>query len=139
MVRVARHGGRVVVSEPDRGTLVVDAPAHVVTRRLVEHHNQEITQPWIGRGLRRLFRQLGLMDVVLAAHTIIFERLDVADAVFNLRETAQRASARSVVSVAEATGWLEYLENADQAGHFLAAATLFTVGGVRRAGEGKEG
>jgi ubiquinone/menaquinone biosynthesis C-methylase UbiE len=136
MARVVRPGGRLVASEPDWGTLAVDAPSRDVTRRLVELHDRRIAQPWIGRRLPALFRALGLANVVVVPHTVVLGSFDIADAVLQLRETARRAHETALVSADEAAEWLSCLEAADRARRFFAACTIFTVAGSRGSEEG---
>lgn len=63
------------------------------------------------------------------AETVIFTSYAEADRMFMLRDTAKRAQAAGVASETETTSWLEGLEQADQAGCFFAALTLFFVSG----------
>jgi len=131
MVRVARPNARVVISEPDWGTLVLDAPNPPVTRRLLQVHDQRIPQPWIGRRLPALFRNAGLGNVQVIGQTAVFERFAVADVVLRLRETAQQACAEGIVSTDDAAQWLAGLDSADQAQCFFAACTIFTIRGFK--------
>jgi ubiquinone/menaquinone biosynthesis C-methylase UbiE len=132
MVRVARPGARLVASEPDWGTLAVDLPTDTVTRRLLELHDRRLAQPWIGRHLPALFHELGLANVVVVPQTVILDRLDVADPVLRLRDTAQQACETGIVTADEAAKWVACLQDADRAGRFFAACTLFTVKGSKR-------
>jgi ubiquinone/menaquinone biosynthesis C-methylase UbiE len=49
MTRVVRSGGRVVVSDPDADTLVLDASDKVLTRKVVYHFCDAVPNGWSGR------------------------------------------------------------------------------------------
>ena len=129
MDRVARPGARIVVYDADWETLVVDVPDRTITRRLLNLHCDSSGSRWIGRQLRGLFLAAGLVEVGVLAETLIFTDYTQANAVFKLEETAAQAQAVGVVSSAEASRWLNDLEQAHQAGRFFAAVTGFCVSG----------
>jgi ubiquinone/menaquinone biosynthesis C-methylase UbiE len=129
MIRVARPGGRVVVSDTDYETLVVDAPDPGVTRRIVTHHADRMESGRVGRALWRLFRDAGLRDVEVAPYAAIATAYD--EEVLKLREKAERAAEAGVIAPEDAARWLASLEEADRAGGFFCALTTFTVRGRR--------
>jgi hypothetical protein len=63
--------------------------------------------------------------------TAVYSNLAEADTVGLLRVSATQAAKKGVVSAAEAEAWIAALEQADRAGDFFAAATLF-VAAARR-------
>ena len=65
LVRVTRQGGRVVVFDPDYDTLVVDAADKKLTRRIVAFISDSHREGWMGRRLRALAAQSGLVDVTV--------------------------------------------------------------------------
>jgi SAM-dependent methyltransferase len=135
IIRVVRPGGRVVVSEPDWETLLVDAPDQDVTRTIVELRGRRIRNGRIGRQLRGRLTAVGLRDVVVQAETLIVDAYASADRLFSLAATAQAAREMGLVGAAEADDWLRSLEEADRQGRFFSAATIFTGSGTKP-GEG---
>jgi SAM-dependent methyltransferase len=131
MIRVVHSGGRVVVSEPDWETLLVDAD-RVVTRKILNARSDRFRSGWIGRQLAGLFWACGLIDVVtMPPTTVVITNYEPADAIFGLRGAADHARDAGVVSVADAAAWLRQLEEADRLRRFFSAATLFAVAGTR--------
>lgn len=131
MIRVLHRGGRIVVSEPDWETLLVDADKPV-TRRILDARCDCYRSGWIGRQLVGLFRACGLTDIVsISPTTLIITQYDRANEIFGLRGAADHARNAGAVSLAEADGWLRQLEQANQNGCFFSAATLFAVAGKR--------
>jgi ubiquinone/menaquinone biosynthesis C-methylase UbiE len=131
MVRVVRPGGRLVVSEPDWETLVIDAPNPDVTRKITALRGQRIRNARIGRQLRARLIAVGLHDVVIYAESLIIEEYAQAKTLLGLVTTARAASEAGVIGVAEADAWIRSLEDADRQGRFFASATVFTGGGTK--------
>jgi len=131
ITRVVRRGGRVVVSEPDWETLLVDAPDHAVTRKIVELRGHRIRNGRIGRQLRARLTAVGLRGVVIHAETLIVEDYAQADRLFSLAATALAAREAGLVGAAEAEDWVRSLEEADRQGRFFGSATIFTGGGTK--------
>jgi SAM-dependent methyltransferase len=135
-VRVLRPGGRLVVREPDWGTLLVDAPDRALTRRIVDgHFDRVIRHPWIGRGLYAACRDLGLGGVDVAdASTLTLTDLAVADRLFGLRD-ASSALADQVPALADdCERWWQALVERSERGRFFCAVTGFTVVGRKPGG-----
>jgi ubiquinone/menaquinone biosynthesis C-methylase UbiE len=129
LVRVAKSGAAVVVVDPDWETLMIDAPDHAVTRRVVGALCAETRHGWMGRQLPRLFRRAGLGGIGVVPVTVTLGDYALADQVFGLAAGLARAQASGAVSAAEAANWLRELQDADQAGEFFGAMAGFIVTG----------
>jgi ubiquinone/menaquinone biosynthesis C-methylase UbiE len=130
MIRVLRPGGRVVISEPDWETLVIDSSDRSVTRRVVNFMCDRIVRHgWIGRQLPRLFKQARLADVEVKADVFIITDLTSADRIWGLRRHAKRAQQAGVITEDEMAGWFEELERADKAGLTFTSALGFLACG----------
>lgn len=130
LARVVRPGGRVVVSEPDFDTFVIDHPDHALTRRFVTAYaTGGARNGGVGRHLYALFGDQGFIDLRAEPIYALLTDLTQAQDIMWIRPTLERAQATGEISAAEASGWFEDLEEADRAGRFFAAAFGFTVGG----------
>jgi ubiquinone/menaquinone biosynthesis C-methylase UbiE len=129
LVRVAKPGAIVAVADPDWETLVIDAPDHVVTRRVVEALCGDTRNGRMGRQLPRLFRHAGLVEVGVVPVTPTIGDFTLADQLFGLGEGLERARSTGAVSAAEADNWVRDLQAADRAGEFFSAMTGFIVTG----------
>jgi len=130
MARVARPGGRLVVSDADYGTLVVDLPDRALTRRILDAFCDRLPQGWIGRRLPALFGEAGLSHVRVTPYTAVVTDYD--ESVLGLREKVEAAASAGLTTSDEATGWVAALDAADRAGRFLCTLTIFTVSGRKR-------
>jgi len=131
MVRVIRPGGRIVIGEFDMETAIVDSPYRCLTRRLLDYWCDTIPNGWIGRQLPALFQEAGLQAVTVAPLTIRMTAYAQWNDVFQIEVTVHRARHANVVSATEAAMWLRQLQDADQAGRFSLAITLFLVAGQK--------
>ena len=74
MIRVVRPGGRIVVSDPDYDTSIIDLPDNKLTRRILAFSSDLIRNGWSGRQLYRLFKELGLIDIIVFPVTLGIHR-----------------------------------------------------------------
>jgi SAM-dependent methyltransferase len=119
MARALRPGGRLVVAEPDWGTLVVDAEPARVADAIAAAAGEGFRSPHIGRSLHRLARAAGLVDVEIAGRTLVVTDPAQAVALFGLTGAAERAVRDGRITADEAAA----LEPR------LAAMTSFMVSG----------
>jgi len=130
MVRISKPGvGRVVVSEPDWETLVIDSPSHSrVTRKIINHFTDTRVNGWMGRQLYRLFQNAGLVDVQVLPMTCPIADLDFIRAAY--LDKAQRIAVEaSVVTEQEASGWMAELVDLNRAGQFFSTLTMYCARG----------
>ena len=127
MARVTRPGGRVVVSDTDYDSLVVEAPDIGLTRRILAHHADRMESGRIGRRLPGLFLDAGLGPITVTPYAAVATEYD--EHVLKLRDKAERAAAAGAIAAAAAVGWVESLIEADRAGRFVCAQIVLTVCG----------
>ncbi|MBO3459444.1 methyltransferase domain-containing protein [Aetokthonos hydrillicola Thurmond2011] len=131
MVRVARSGARIDISEPDMGTLVVDMPNRELTRKILNISCDNIPNGWLAHQLPNIFKDLGLQNISVHPETYIVNDFNMASHSFDLAKSANYAREKGIISAEEAEEWLVYLEKASQTSHFLSAITGFCVCGYK--------
>ena len=87
VVRVARPGARVVTIDPDFETGIVDAPDRALTRRLLNLNCDSYRNGWMGRHMRALFKDAGLIEVAIEPLVVAFEDYTLANQVLALEGT----------------------------------------------------
>ena len=127
MARVTRPGGRVVVSDTDYDTLVVEAPDSSLTGRIVAHHAGRMECGRVGRRLPGLFRDAALAAIAVTPYAAVVTEYD--EEVLKLRDKAERAAEAGVIGRADAVRWVESLVEADRASRFVCALIVLTVSG----------
>lgn len=131
MTRVTRTGGRIVVSDTDWETLVIDAPDPALTRRILNFVCDSCCNGWAGRKLPGLFKGAGLGEVAATPVTLVLTDYRMACQVFALETAMAEAARAGVVPTDAVRRWSESLEERDAAGRFFSAATGFIVSGRR--------
>jgi ubiquinone/menaquinone biosynthesis C-methylase UbiE len=131
MARVIRAGGRLVVSEPDYGSLVIDADDRELTNKILEFYVSNTRQGWIGRRLFGLFNRSGLTEVTMVADTMILTSYAFAEKALGVETVARQAGLAGVISVEEASRWVQKLEQADRERRFFCAVTGFISCGIK--------
>lgn len=63
MLRVARPGGHIVITEPDLDSLVFHASQQTIVRKLTHWHSDRIRNGTVGRQLPEIMQRCGLKDV----------------------------------------------------------------------------
>jgi ubiquinone/menaquinone biosynthesis C-methylase UbiE len=132
MVRVAKSGGKIMVSEPDWETLVLDSEERIITRKIVNFICDRIVRNgWIGRQLPRLFKECGLKNIVVTTGAFVLTDYTLADRLWGLERNAIRARDAGVISESELARWLEGLHDAAQRDRFFGTASGFGVCGLK--------
>jgi ubiquinone/menaquinone biosynthesis C-methylase UbiE len=129
MIRVTRTGGRLVVSDPDWETLIVDLPDQAVTRKILNFWCDSMRNGWMGRRLPRLFQQCGLTEITVITNTLMLTNYGLANHLFQFQRTTEDAHKAGIITQEEASNWLKDLEQASASGRFFCAVTGFGVGG----------
>ncbi len=129
MARVLRAGGRLVALEPDTGALLIDAPDVELTRTIINFRGDAVRSGWIGRQLRRLFKEASLAQVEVAV--IPSPRTDYAhtNASLRLDYYARSAAEAGVIAVSDAERWSASLAQHAAEGTFFCLVTMFLVSG----------
>jgi ubiquinone/menaquinone biosynthesis C-methylase UbiE len=128
LVRVAKPGGMILVSEPDWETLVIDAGDRQTTRLITTFIcDHEIRNGWIGRQLPRLCKEVGLLDIAVDTRTLIITEYIVAEQVWGLERYVVQAKQAGVLAEDSATAWLADLKQASTEQRLFTALTGFGV------------
>ena len=133
MVRVLRPGGRLAAWEPDWGLAFVDSSDTVTTAAVLDRVSTAARNPWIGRALRRLFRDAGLGEVFVLPRVGLLSEFTVADERLHLTRHVQDGVSNGTIERELADEWLDRLKMADAAGSFLAGVCGFVAGGRKPA------
>jgi ubiquinone/menaquinone biosynthesis C-methylase UbiE len=129
MIRVSTKGGRIVVSDADWETLVIDSQNNKLTRKILNFFCDSSGTRCVGRQLRRLFIEAGLANVKVSSHTLIIDNYEIANKVFKLEETAFFAEKNGIITSNEAKDWINNFNIIESSGKFFASLTyFFTLG-----------
>lgn len=132
--RVCRPEGRVVVSEPDWDSLVIDVGSNSdeerrLTRRVRDVRADAVRHGAIGSRLPRLFRTAGFEDVHVESHVLTVESPHLAEELLGLSAGALSAYERGDLEARDTARWVALLQSASRSGRLFCALTGFTVVG----------
>lgn len=125
MVRVVRPGGRVGVIDFDAAGTIIDHPDRATTGAFVATMTDVVRNPWMGRALRRLMGEVGLVDIdvrpaILEIGYGIVEPMIAMHAGLMLQ---------SGVAAETVEAWQHDLELANLKGTFYMGMTMFSAVG----------
>lgn len=132
MARVLAPDGILLAYDNDWGTFSVSGADRKTTSVIEDLWAFSFTNPWIGRYLKQYFRLAGLTEITVYPSVSVINDFELADQVYNLRQTAFRAVEAGKLARKTAGQWLSDLEKQDKAGYFLCSLTAYTVAGRKR-------
>ncbi|MCK6521348.1 methyltransferase domain-containing protein [Myxococcota bacterium] len=130
LVRVTRPGGRVVVSDPDWGTYILDAPPTPAVLKYHDLAQRQAKNPWIGRQLYGMFRALGLVELEVTVSVTTFTDLNVLERLGNLDAGFITAVQTGQLTEAEVGAVKRVLRERQDAGRFFGSVNIYTISGA---------
>ncbi len=131
MVRVLAPGGVLLAYDNDWGTFTISGSDNGTTRIIEKLWGDSFTNRWIGRYLKRYFLEAGLRKVAIEPSVSILTDFKLADRVYDLGKTVQRAVQAGRLVPAMAEEWLSGLQALSRSGGFLCSLTAYTVTGLK--------
>lgn len=129
MVRVLEIGGLLLAYDNDWESLAVSSTDRTTTRAITELWCDSFPNGWIGRYLKMYFRAAGLKRVSTYPGVSIITDFDLADRIYNLRQSARRATAAGIIEEEKGRRWLRELLDQSRRGCFFCALTAYTAVG----------
>ncbi len=131
MVRVLEPGGVLLAYDNDWGTFCVSGSDDESTRIIESLWGDSFANRWVGRYLKRYFLEAGLRNVVVEPSVSVVTDFELADRVYNLRQTVKRTVEAGRITQAVADEWVSGMPNLSQSGGFLCTLTAYTVVGTK--------
>jgi ubiquinone/menaquinone biosynthesis C-methylase UbiE len=129
MIRVTKPGGRLLIVEPDHESRLLDSPYPEISRKFFAFRNATLRQPGIAHQLYRLFREFGLVDVVVEPLTQVTTDYAEIRPTTDLLGGIRLAQRHGAVTTDEADRWSAALEDAIRQGTFFHAMSYFITTG----------
>lgn len=127
LARVLRPGGRVVVWEPDWGTLMIAADPAEVGALVCRRRAAAFRHPHMGRALPALAVAAGLAIEGVSAGVHLTRDPSFAEAQFGFVREARAALGEGALAAAEVAAWEEDLARRGASGAYLAGLTAVRV------------
>jgi SAM-dependent methyltransferase len=132
VARVTAAGGRIVVTEPDWRTLVINGGEEALTSRIIEAGVILTPSASVGAMLPELLAEAGLTVADCRTSQLHLRTYPVAALLFSLEVIANRATASSRVDAKEAVQWIRSLQHAAVEGSFDCALGGSIACGIKR-------
>ena len=132
MLRVTAPGGRLVVVDPDWGTLSIASEHLEIERRLARVRAERcLNNGYSGRRLLQLFKEAGLNAIQVELHALSITEHRLARFITRLDEVEAEAEHCGLVTAEELRRWRAELAALDRRGIFFGTTTLVTLAGQR--------
>lgn len=132
MVRVLKPGGLLLAFDNDWGTFSVSGGNSECTKIIETMWEESFTNKWIGRYLKQYFLEAGLQNVEIEPSVSVITDIELADRIYNLRQTVKRAVEAGCLFPSIADEWVSALQALSFSGGFLCSLTAYTVVGMKR-------
>ena len=127
MKRVVRPGGRIVLSEPDWGTFVLENGDDRVSRIIAKTWASLFVNPHIGRQLAERAANAGLRVAATDIGMLKVDNYQDAEVVFDLRNALKRCFDEGVIGAEDSDRWIERSSIASERRAFLSMLCIVTV------------
>jgi ubiquinone/menaquinone biosynthesis C-methylase UbiE len=131
MARLLRPGGRLVMTEPDMDTNIVNAGDRDVTRRILSHRGDLMANGWIGRELPGFCHAAGLRSIEIHPEVQVITDPRIGRGLFDLEAAVDAARQAGLITSDEGAAWLAVIEAHAKSGSYFGSCTLFTVVATR--------
>ena len=132
LLRVLKPGGHMVTFEADLDTIAIDSSDRAMTRKVVHYFaDYGRTQGWIGRQLRRMYKELGFENVTVIPVGFVFSDLALITEMFELQQNLDALKKRGDITPEDAQRWLDDLKDRDERGLFYTSIFTLMVFGTK--------
>lgn len=131
MARVLKDGGLMLAFDNDWETFTFSSRNREVTRKVAHFWCDSFAAGWVGRYLYGYFKECGLVKIKVYPQTLVLTELEVADKVFDLFQSIERAKNAEIISTSEADELVEELQTSAKKELFFCSYTGFIVVGKK--------
>jgi ubiquinone/menaquinone biosynthesis C-methylase UbiE len=132
MIRVARPGGRIVVSEPDMPGCWLASSDYTLTGNIMQTIAESCTNPYVARDLYTMFRDAGLRDITFGVRNVTAFDPQSVNQVLDFESAIVGMRARKTFSDEEVARWSAELEERGRTGRFVAGLSIMIVAGTKQ-------
>ena len=129
--RVLAPGGLLLAYDNDWGSFSIASQYREVTRTIERLWCDACPSGWIGRDLTMHLLKNGLVNLQVVPKASVNRDFELANTVFNLQGTVEKAVETKAITADEGRLWLEEMENRNQIGAFFLGMTSYTVVGEK--------
>lgn len=129
ILRIAKQGARIVIVEPDYGSIKIEGGNPTVTSKLIKRRCSHFRSAQIGMQLPLLYKRLELVKIAVRVIQVVNENFEDDHEKFLLSKYVEPAVTMGVVSAQECRKWIKDLKGAAYEGNYRHTISLFLVSG----------
>lgn len=130
LIRVARPGAMIVVTDSDHGMTALNGSDRRLTMKALACWAGAITNGWIGRQLPGMFTRHGLRDITIIPSASVYT--SIVSHRGRLLRAVQGGVRHGVMTEAEADAFMADQDDLDARGEFMLSTMLFAVAGRKQ-------
>jgi ubiquinone/menaquinone biosynthesis C-methylase UbiE len=112
LIRVTKPGGKIIITDPDHDSLIIDTPFADVNHRFIRFRSDHMPQGGIAHQLYGYFKELGLICINVEPLTLIYTDYEEKKITSPYVDEIWIAHEHGAVTREEAETWYDYLKDA---------------------------
>ena len=131
LIRVTKHGGKIIIADPDHDSLIIDTPYSDVNHRFIRFRSDHMPQGGIAHQLYGICKELGLIDVHVEPLTHVYTDYAEKKITSPYLEEIWVAHQHGAVTREEAEEWSRYLQESITNNRFMCLQTYIITTAVK--------
>lgn len=131
LIRVTKHGGKIIIADPDHDSLIIDTPYTEVNHRFIRFRSDHMQQGGIAHQLYGFFKELGLIDVHTEPLTHVYTDYKEKKITSPYLDEIWIAQEHGAVTKEEAEKWTAYLQKSIEENRFMCMQTYIITTAVK--------
>jgi ubiquinone/menaquinone biosynthesis C-methylase UbiE len=134
LIRVTKPGGKIIITDPDHDSLIIDTPYAEVNLRFIRFRSDHMQQGGIAHQLYGLCKEHGLIDVHAEPLTHVYTDYEEKKITSPYLDEIWVAQEHGVVTRDEAEKWIAYLQKSIEEDRFMCMQTYIITTAVKPGG-----
>ncbi len=131
LIRVTKPGGKIIITDPDHDSLIIDTPFADVNHRFIRFRSDHMPQGGIAHQLYGYFKELGLICINVEPLTHVYTDYEEKKITSPYLDEIWIAQEHGAVTREEAETWSDYLKDAINGERFICMLTYIITTGVK--------
>lgn len=131
LIRVTRPGGKIIITDPDHDSLIIDTPFSDVNHRFIRFRSDHMPQGGIAHQMYGRFKELGLIGVQVMPLTHVYTDYEEKKITSPYLDEIWVAQENGAITREEAERWSDYLKDVINEDRFLCMLTYIVTIGVK--------
>jgi ubiquinone/menaquinone biosynthesis C-methylase UbiE len=131
LIRVTKPGGKIIITDPDHDSLIIDTPFTDVNNRFIRFRSDHMPQGGIAHQMYGRFKEIGLIGIQVKPLTHVYTDYEEKKITSPYLDEIWIAQEYGAVTREEAESWALFLREAINEDRFLCMLTYIITIGVK--------